>query len=198
MPLAYVLLGAVIILAIRFATYNPPVATHYHANYAVYINGVREDYKGPQYYEDVAACSTQESNNPKTRTHMHSNINDVIHVHDKASTWGHFFSNIGWTLGNSSITTRDGTTYSEDANNKLHIILNGQDYTGLGGITNMVINSEDKLLISYGNESTQQAMQKYKMMGSSAQKANDHPDPKACTGRDDRSDSFADRLRHMF
>ena len=45
------LLGAAIILGIRFATYQV-AAVHYHANFALYINGQHEVFKGPQYYSD--------------------------------------------------------------------------------------------------------------------------------------------------
>lgn len=194
----WVLLGALIVLAVRFVTYSPPETTHYHANYAVYINGVREEFKAPQYYQDVTACSAEESNNPKTRTHMHNNINDVIHVHDKAATWGQFFENIGWTLGKTSIITGDGTVYTENEQNKLHLILNGQDYTSLGGIANMVINSEDKLLVSYGNESTSTAMDQYKKISSSAAGSNQHPDPKTCKGSGPDHATLRDRFKNLF
>lgn len=193
----WVLLGALVVLAIRFATYTPPETTHYHANYAVYINGAREEFKAPQYYQDVTACSAEESNNPKTRTHMHSNINDVIHVHDKAATWGHFFENIGWTLGKASIITGNGTVYTENDQNKLHLILNGQDYTSLGGIANMTINSEDKLLISYG-ESTIDVMDQYKKINGSATQANQHPDPKTCKGSGNHHTTLGDRFKSLF
>lgn len=54
---AGIVLGALALLVIRFFTYSPP-QVHYHANFAVYINGQREQFKGPQYYQEVAVCSS--------------------------------------------------------------------------------------------------------------------------------------------
>src|SRR4051812_3302898 len=92
------LLGALIILAIRFATYTPE-HVHYHANFAVYINGQREQYKAAKYYTETAVCSANKIATPGERAHMHESINSVIHVHDHAATWGQFFANLGWALG---------------------------------------------------------------------------------------------------
>ena len=42
-------IGALIILGVRFASYRPE-RTHYHANFAVYINGQREASTHPPFY----------------------------------------------------------------------------------------------------------------------------------------------------
>src|ERR1700752_157532 len=44
---------------------------HYHANFAVYINGQREEFKEFFYFEEIAACSDAYADNPKGRVHMH-------------------------------------------------------------------------------------------------------------------------------
>ena len=65
--LAYgLILGALVILGIRFAMYSPK-HTHYHANFAVYINGQREEFKKPTYYEDVATCTAYDNITPAER-----------------------------------------------------------------------------------------------------------------------------------
>lgn len=116
------LLGVVVLLAIRFVTYNPP-SVHYHANFAVYIDGQRELFKGPQYYQEVAACTLTDSISlPQQRAHMHDNINSVVHVHDHAVTWGQFFENLGWYIGPNFIETADGTLYGENGQNKLILL----------------------------------------------------------------------------
>src|SRR5436190_1007345 len=86
--IAAVLAGALLVLAIRFINYKP-TNTHYHANFAVYINGQREQFNGPTYYEEesMGSCTTDKEMIPADRAHMHDNENDVIHVHDKAVTW---------------------------------------------------------------------------------------------------------------
>ena len=68
-----------------------PEEVHYHANFAVFINGERELFELPTYYEEVAACTTAYHDNPKGRVHMHGEVNDVIHVHDARVTYGNFF-----------------------------------------------------------------------------------------------------------
>jgi cell division protein FtsI/penicillin-binding protein 2 len=98
-----VLIGAVFVLAIRFINYQPE-HTHYHANFAVYANGQREQFKSPQYYEEVKICDLN-GTSPQARVHMHNEENGVIHVHDKAVTWGDFFENLGWTIGPNFIRT---------------------------------------------------------------------------------------------
>src|SRR5665811_1399619 len=98
---------------------------------------------------------------PMGRSHMHDNVNDVVHVEDHAVTWGQFFTNIGWTMGPTFIASPDGTIYSENGGNKLHLILNGQDYTDLGGLQNTVISDRDKLLVSFGNLSGSELMKQY-------------------------------------
>jgi len=45
-------LGSAVLLGIRFFTYKPDTI-HYHANFALYINGQQEQFKGPQYYEET-------------------------------------------------------------------------------------------------------------------------------------------------
>src|SRR6185437_6056638 len=121
-------LGVLVILAIRFFTYKP-VQVHYHANFAVYLNGQRQEFKGPQYYQEVAICSsTNDITIPQQRAHMHDNINSVVHVHDHAVTWGQFFENLGWYVGPNFIETDSGTLYTENDQDKLHILINGQDY----------------------------------------------------------------------
>jgi hypothetical protein len=36
-------------------------------------------------------------------------------------------------MGPTAIISPDGTVYSENGNSKLHLLLNGQDYTDFGG-----------------------------------------------------------------
>lgn len=191
----YVLLGALLVMAIRLVTYSPVAHTHYHANFAVYVNGQREEFKSPMYYQDVNTCSAEGSDNPKVRTHMHDEVNDVIHVHAKAVTWGQFFENIGWSLSGSSLITKDGTVHTETDQNKLHIVLNGQDYTGLGSIANRVIGDKDRLLISYGSEDMDKVMAQYETVARNAAKYNAANDPKSCGSGD--HGGFGERLKSV-
>jgi hypothetical protein len=101
---AAVLVGAVVL---RLFTLTPHT-THYHANFALYINGQRDEFKSFTFYEEVQSCAGHDTNNPKIRVHLHDQKNDVVHVHDAAVTWGHFFANLGYSLGDTFIKTDAG------------------------------------------------------------------------------------------
>lgn len=191
----FFLLGAILILGERFFTYKVD-AVHYHANFAMYINGQREQFKGAQYYTEVAMCTRDNSILPMNRAHMHDNVNNVVHVEDHAVTWGQFFTNIGWTLGPTFIASPDGTLYTESGANKMHMVLNGLDYTDTGSLINAVIQDRDKLLVSYGNQSPTTINQQYNSIPSTAQKYDTTKDPGTCSGS--HSTSMQDRLVHMF
>lgn len=196
---AGIVLGILVILAVRFFTYNPRLDhTHYHANFAVYVNGQREEFKNPQYYQEVAACSAAAANNPKSRAHMHDDINDVIHVHDKAVTWAQFFENLGWSFSATSLINKDGQVYSQNDGQKLHLILNGQDYTDLGGLATTVIQDKDRLLISYGSENTATVMKQFKTVANTAARVDQQPDPASCGGAEHESPTVSERLRNLF
>lgn len=187
------LLGAIVILGIRFFTYRPD-EVHYHANFAVYINGQREEFKSPQYYEEVKICSLH-GTTPQSRAHMHDNVNDVVHVHDAAVTWGQFFENIGWMVGPDFIRTQD-TMYMADDTHTLNIILNGNNLTGLSSITNQVIGDKDRLLLSYGPSDKATLDKEYKTVPSTAAKYDAQQDPAACSGAE--ALTVSDRLKHLF
>ncbi len=187
--------GALTALSVRFFAYKP-YQVHYHANFAVYINGQREQFKDPAYYQEVAVCSS--TNDIKTvsqRAHMHENINSVVHVHDHVVTWGQFFEGIGWYVGPNFIQTKDGTMYTEDDTNKLHVIVNGQDYTGLSQITTMVIEDDARVLISYGDISPAELEQEYASVPKSAHHYDVSKDPASCSGTE--KVTAKDRFKHL-
>ena len=193
---ACLLLGAAVVLGIRFFTYKAPDAVHYHANFALYINGQREQFKASRYYTEEAMCTAETESIPAERAHMHDNINSVVHVEDSAVTWGQFFENLGWTLGDGLLQTADGVVYTASGNDKMHVMLNGQDYTGLGNIANFVIKDQDRLLVSFGDESGAAIKQQYSTVPSTAQKYDNTPDPASCSGG--HTATMRDRFTHMF
>ncbi len=192
--LAYgVLAAAVLLLGIRFITYNPH-ETHYHANFAVYINGQREEFENPQYYEEVKVCSLH-GTTPQARTHMHDEENGVIHIHDDAVTWGDFFNNLGWSIGPDFIRSLD-ILYVPDGDKQLNIVLNGENLTGLTSIANQVISDKDRMLISYGSEDQSVLDRQFKTVPDTAGEYNQKPDPAACAGGHEAS--AGERLKHLF
>jgi predicted lactoylglutathione lyase len=182
--------GVVAILGIRLATYTPPEKVHYHANFAVFINGTREQFKGSNYYEEISApCTVKPVETPGERAHMHDNVNDVVHVEDAAATWGNFFQNLGWNIDKGFIKS-DQALYQADEQNKLVFILNGEV---VSDITNKVIGDRDKLLVSYG--SGQDTKQQLNTVGDTAKKYDVEKDPAGCSGS--AEPTLKDRLMHL-
>lgn len=166
-----------------------PEPIHYHANFAVYIDGQREEFSSPVYYEDTLACTQDDAQNPRGRAHLHQPQNDVVHVHDSAVTWGNFFENIGWSLGNTFMKTDTDILAANDSA-ELNFILNGEP-TRL--VAEKVISSTDRLLISYGTESDAELADLYDAITANAAEFNTLPDPASCSGQSDPS--FWERLR---
>src|SRR6185295_4220253 len=86
----------------------------------------------------------------KGRVHMHDNVNDVIHVHDKAVTYGDFFTNLGWAIGPDFVFTDKGLV-SNSADKQWTFMLNGSK---VDRVDNKVIGDQDKLLVSFGPADT--------------------------------------------
>lgn len=185
--------GALVILGVRFITYHPPDAVHYHANFAVYLNGQREQFKDSFYYIDVEeACTLDEQMTPHERAHMHDNVNSVVHVEDHAVTWGQFFQNIGWVVDNDVIRTPTQTLVA-DSQNKVSFMLNGQQ---TDRIVNQVIGDQDRLLVDYGSSDTSILQKEYKTVPATAHHYDVTQDPASCSGH--KTTTVRDRMNHMF
>lgn len=187
------LIGIVIILGIRFVLYTPETV-HYHANFAVYVNGQKEQFKGHRYYEETAAsmCSLKPVESPLERAHMHDDINSVVHVEDHLVTWGNFFQNIRWGVGDDYLKTADHV-YVPSSRDKLTFILNGRK---VDSISNTVIGDQSTLLISYGADSSSVIQKQYDGIKNSAKKYDLEQDPAGCSGSH-RNTTVSDRLKHL-
>ncbi len=178
--------GVVWFIAMRVILYTPR-SPHFHANFAVVINGKKETFQEPTFYEEVSSCG-EIDDNPLTRVHMHDQIGDVVHVHDGSATWGNFFENLGFALGDNVLYARN-KSYVDGQNGELHFILNGKSVVS---IANKTIKSEDKLLVSFDKPSADFETQ-YAEVATSAAEYNRTADPSACKGSDDGK--FMSRLR---
>lgn len=189
-----ILSGALIILGIRFATYKPEDKVHYHANFAVYVNGEREQFKGMQYYEETAAtaCTLKHVDSPKERAHLHGNVNDAVHVEDHLVTWSHFMQNLDWGLGDDYLKTADNI-YTPNDQSKLTFILNGKT---VESIDDTIIGDKDKLLISYGDSTENDLQEQYKSVADTATEYNNSKDPAGCGANNEVK--MSDRLRNLF
>lgn len=188
---AGLLVGAAAILGVRYATYKPDTV-HYHANFAVYVNGKQEQFKGVRYYEETAAqaCTLEKVDDPAERAHMHDEVNSVVHVEDHLVTWGNFFQNLEWGIGDDYLKTADGIFTPSDQN-KLTFMLNGKK---VESIANVIINDQDKLLVSFG--SGDDAQKQYDGIQNDARKYDLEQDPAGCSGS--HGVGANERFRHLF
>jgi hypothetical protein len=172
------LVGILIIVTVRFFTIKDN-HVHYHANFGLFINGKRDEFKSFTYYEEVSSCGGNDLMNPKIRTHLHDNKNSVVHVHDSAATWGHFFANLGYTLGNTLVKTDDGIYIDGQDGKKLTFWLNGQP---VSSVANKTIGDLDVLLVSYGDENTKDLRKQNDQIKKDAKTYDETADPSACSG----------------
>jgi len=187
-----VFVGIFSLFAVRFIVLKN-TAVHYHANFGLYINGQRDEFKSFAFYEEIQSCSADEINDPKTRAHLHNQNNHVIHVHARAATWGHLIDNLGYTLGDNVVKTDQGVFVDGVDSKHLNLVLNGQKVKDLA---NRTINSEDVALISYGSETETELQQQYKAIPRDAGEFNRNPDPASCGGS--KPLSTKERLRKTF
>lgn len=188
------IIGILWLGALRFWLVKPAEETHYHANFAVYIDGSREEFKSFTYYEEEVACTTAFADNPKGRAHMHDNVNDVIHVHDKRVTYANFFENISWSIGPSFVRA-DTKLITNTDTEKWVYILNDQK---VDRIDNRIIGDQDKLLVSYGPSDTD-FMAQYNKIENKAAQHDSEQDPTTCSGLNGPiKTSFGVKLKHAF
>ena len=150
---------------------------HFHANFALYVNGERVDFSGDEFMEDVAGCSLSWKMLAKDRVHLHENNQDVIHIHDDGVSWGHFFTNIWYVFWESFLSTNEEEIYVVNEERKLYFILNDEQ---IDNPFNELINSKDKLLIVYGNEEPVELQTLYETVSDNAGEYNDKYDPGSC------------------
>jgi hypothetical protein len=181
--------GVLWLVAVRFITYQPD-ETHYHANFAVYVDGKRDEFKSFTFYEEIQSCGSNVADNPKHRVHMHDNVNHVVHVHEPGVMWGHFFANLGYTLGDTLIKNDNGVHISDQDGRQLSFVLNGEK---TNSIANRLIRSEDVLLISYGNDDAETIQQRYDAIVKDAADYNKRRDPSSCSGTKELT--FTERIK---
>ena len=182
------LFGFLVLFGIHFFT-AASEDVHYHANFAFYVNGDQDEFDNFTFYEEIQACNPANGVRPESRAHMHEMVNHVVHVHDEGVTWGHFFANLGYTLGNDTVITNDGAFVDGDGA-ELTFILNGQRTRS---IANQLIGDQDRLLINYGDEGEDEISERFEQIPTDAAEYNEKDDPASCAGESELT--LADRLR---
>ncbi len=175
--LAFVL-GALWFISLRTVAIKDK-SVHYHANFNLFVDGVRDPFDSFTQYEEIQSCSGGAGGSPSGRTHLHKPNNDVVHVHDNAVTWNAFFANVGHGITNQALTTSAGTFVSGQNGKKLTFILNGQV---VDTVANRVIEDKDSLLVSYGTEDSAVLQQQYDGIRKNAEEINGLFDPASCSG----------------
>ena len=175
---------------LRFLVITPQTAVHYHADFAIYINGEREALAGFSFYEEVSACSEESVEQPTSRAHLHDEVSSVIHVHDRAVTYGHFMANLGFSLSDRTLETRLAT-YVDGQVGELRFLLNGEF---VREIANRQIQSEDVLLIDFSQDDSNLLQARYGQIPHLSKEANQEQDPQSCSGQGEQT-SFWQRLK---
>lgn len=181
--------------AVRLAAMPPVPHVHYHANWAVFVDGQRLDLSAPRYMEDVARCKADATKlEPQDRVHLHSGDDDVVHVHAAGATWGHLLANLGFGVGDDYLLTDRGQRYAAAPGRTLKFIVDGHEVTS---IRNLLIEDQDRLLVSYGPETAAEVVRtQFPQVATTAAEHNTRPDPATCSG--DAHEGFGDRLRRAF
>ena len=177
--------------AMRFVLSPWPEAPHYHANWAMIVNGVELDFSDDRYMESVSACTAADVMQPVERVHMHNNDDSVVHVHDAGVAWSHFFANIGIAVGADYLIVDDRRRYLAGESATLTLVINGFVVDEIG---QRLIRSGDRLLISYGPETAEEVMrQQFPRVAADAESYNERDDPAGCAGS--RNLPIRERLR---
>lgn len=190
-----IVIGVLALGAARFIVTPWPDPVHYHANWAVYIDGLPVDLSADRYMEDVAACAAGERITPEQRVHMHEGVDEIVHVHHDGVTWGHFLGNLGWAVGEDWIQLDDGRRLGGEEGADLTFIVNG---FVVPSIRDRLIASGDRLLISHGTVTEETALgELFPQVPENAPEYNAMNDPASCAGGHGEL-PIGERLRRAF
>lgn len=184
-------IAALAMVGLRLALQEDAHSVHYHANWAMVVDGERVDLTGARYMVDVFRCSVDPTMQvPEDRVHMHEGNQDVVHVHASGVTWGHFLANLGFGVGDDYLEIGDQLQQS-DSTRTLKFILNGRR---VRSIRNLAVGDEDRLLISLGTETLEDVIAtQFPLVAASAGEYNVQPDPASCSGS--HEETFGERLK---
>jgi len=141
------------------ATCLPRQVTHFHADFALFINGQQFNFNQPQFVstdDDLIAADV----------HIHPERFTVVHVHYTNTTWARFFQTLGFQFQDQSmqgispaqtcLTMPSGQKLCNNATDTFKFFVNGVQVNGIAA-TN--IGDLDRVLVSYGSETPAQVEQ---------------------------------------
>lgn len=115
---------------------------HVHSDFVVYLDGTHYDLTDDKY-------QTEGDHLLHKSIHLHDNVDEVIHRHDFDITLSDFFSSLGFTLTNDSITDDAGNQFASDTDNELLVFVNDERIAEPATYVNQ---EEDKILVYFGNK----------------------------------------------
>lgn len=91
-------LSVIIVIILGFFVYRKYFVLteiHYHAGFRVFMNGVLQDFSGPEYMA-LTPCSdtTVYEDEQLEKAHLHDRIGYVVHAHREGGKWGDLFTNV--------------------------------------------------------------------------------------------------------
>lgn len=128
-------------------------STHEHADMAMYINGVKIDFTKEEYQEK----------HPLVHLEAPERGPGVIHKHATGITYGMFFETIGIDLGDCLVINEK--EFCDGNGRSLKYYVNGRIVPNLASLD---IHDLDKVLISYGSESTSEIQTQLTSIGNHA------------------------------
>ncbi len=119
---------------------------HYHADFAIYLNGQRYNFFQEKY------MSTQ-NKSFSNFAHLHDLKGNIIHKHASGITLGFFLDTLEMKLDQRCLVLDDGTPYCNEGSKELKFYVNGKQNDEFDRYD---IQDEDKILLSYGDETPEE------------------------------------------
>jgi hypothetical protein len=193
--LAGIALGALGLGLVRFVALPPDEPIHFHANWALWLEGERVDFSDDRYMENVSACLAADSGiTGRGRVHLHENNADVIHVHHEGVTWAHLLQNLGWAIGPDWLLTDRQELHRNGDGARLTFVVNG---LSVPPAHDRLIRPGDRMLISFGDEPSDALLRdRFTTVAGSAAEFDESFDPAGCAGQ--APETLGQRLRRAF
>ena len=119
---------------------GPINSQHIHADFAVYINGTQLGFNDNKYFAGDLH---------DRYTHLLSPYDTLIHIRATGITIGYFVKSIDIPFNSTCITDKAGNSLCNDDENTLKFYVNDEENFAFD---EYLIKDQDKILISYGNE----------------------------------------------
>lgn len=122
-------------------TLRQPV--HWHADFAVVINGERFDFNKPEFI-------SKEGQEGNAWVHIHEPRPTVVHVHREQTTWDEFMRSLGFSLTDAALTLPDGRKFVTGDLSQLKFYVNG---VRIDTLMFESISDLSQVLVTFGPES---------------------------------------------